>query len=72
MNADVAGIFYDTTSLHREVGEEDERVRRKQGRECPPLRERGRSSEEVNALGISTGDPGTKILAHDEVLPVHA
>ncbi len=43
MNADVDLIFYDTTSLHFEIDEEDERTRKKQGREYGPLRKRGHS-----------------------------
>jgi transposase len=43
MNADVDVIFYDTTSLHFEVDEEDEAVQYKQGRCYEPLRKRGYS-----------------------------
>ncbi len=43
MNADVDLIFYDTTSLHFEVDEEDERTRTKEGRAYAPLRKRGYS-----------------------------
>jgi transposase len=43
MNADVDLIFYDTTSLHFEVDEEDEIVRKKLSREYAPLRKRGHS-----------------------------
>ena len=43
MNADVDLIFYDTTSLHFEVDEEDEVVRRKFGSDYEPLRKRGHS-----------------------------
>jgi Transposase DDE domain len=43
MNADVDLIFYDTTSLHFEVDEEDEQPRTKQGRKYEPLRKRGYS-----------------------------
>jgi hypothetical protein len=43
MNADVDVIFYDTTSLHFEVDEEDEAVQYKQGRRYEPLRKRGYS-----------------------------
>jgi hypothetical protein len=43
MNADVDLIFYDTTSLHFEVDEEDERVLVKRGRAYEPLRKRGHS-----------------------------
>jgi len=47
MKADVDLIFYDTTSLHFEVDEEDELVRQGNelagGREYPPLRKRGLS-----------------------------
>jgi len=43
MNADVDVIFYDTTSLHFEVDEEDEITRRKWDREYEPLRKRGHS-----------------------------
>jgi transposase len=43
MNADVDVIFYDTTSLHFEVDEEDGITRRKGDREYGPLRKRGHS-----------------------------
>ena len=43
MNADVDVIFYDTTSLHFEVDEEDVAELRKQGRAYEPLRKRGHS-----------------------------
>jgi len=43
MNADVDLIFYDTTSLHFEVDEEDEVERDKLSRKHPPLRKRGHS-----------------------------
>jgi len=43
MNADVDLIFYDTTSLHFEVDEEDEAELHKQGRPYEPLRKRGYS-----------------------------
>jgi len=43
MNADVDLIFYDTTSLHFEVDEEDEVVHQKFGRDYAPLRKRGHS-----------------------------
>jgi len=43
MNADVDLIFYDTTSLHFEVDEEDEKTRTKEGRPYEPLRKRGYS-----------------------------
>ena len=43
MNADVDVIFYDTTSLHFEVDEEDEVELHKQGRKYEPLRKRGHS-----------------------------
>jgi transposase len=43
MNADVDVIFYDTTSLHFEVDEQDEAVQYKQGRRYEPLRKRGYS-----------------------------
>jgi len=43
MNADVDLIFYDTTSLHFEVDEEDEIERRRFGRTHKPLRKRGYS-----------------------------
>jgi transposase len=43
MNADVDVIFYDTTSLHFEVDEEDEVELRKFGRTYEPLRKRGHS-----------------------------
>jgi len=43
MNADVDLIFYDTTSLHFEVDEEDEAHLKRQGREYAPLRKRGHS-----------------------------
>jgi len=43
MNADVDLIFYDTTSLHFEVDEEDEPALEGQGGERGPLRKRGHS-----------------------------
>jgi hypothetical protein len=43
MNADVDVIFYDTTSLHFEVDEEDEATLLHHGREYEPLRKRGHS-----------------------------
>jgi hypothetical protein len=43
MNADVDLIFYDTTSLHFEVDEEDDQALRKRGNEYPALRKRGHS-----------------------------
>jgi len=43
MNADVDLIFYDTTSLHFEVDEEDELERKKLSRTYAPLRKRGHS-----------------------------
>jgi Transposase DDE domain len=43
MNADVDLIFYDTTSLHFEVDEEDDHVLHKYGNEYPALRKRGHS-----------------------------
>lgn len=43
MNADVDVIFYDTTSLHFEVDEEDENELHKQGRSYKPQRKRGHS-----------------------------
>ena len=43
MNADVDLIFYDTTSLHFEVDEEDELTRSKEERSYGPLRKRGHS-----------------------------
>jgi len=43
MNADVDLIFYDTTSLHFEIDEEDETVRKKLSREYAPQRKRGHS-----------------------------
>lgn len=43
MNADVDLIFYDTTSLHFEIDEEDELERHRDGRAYPPLRKRGYS-----------------------------
>jgi transposase len=43
MKADVDLIFYDTTSLHFEIDEEDEVHLDKQGRKYPPLRKRGYS-----------------------------
>jgi len=43
MNADVDLIFYDTTSLHFEVDEEDESSQTKDDRSYPPLRKRGYS-----------------------------
>ena len=43
MNADVDLIFYDTTSLHFEVDEEDEATLRGVGGEHLPLRKRGHS-----------------------------
>ena len=41
MNADVDLVFYDTTSLHFEVDEEDEAPLAKGHRHYPPLRKRG-------------------------------
>ena len=41
LNADVDLIFYDTTSLHFEVDDEDEAVQHKFGRDYEPLRKRG-------------------------------
>jgi hypothetical protein len=43
MNADVDLIFYDTTSLHFEVDDEDEVVQIKDDRRYPPQRKRGHS-----------------------------
>jgi len=43
MNADVDLIFYDTTSLHFEVDEEDEVELGKRQRRYPPQRKRGHS-----------------------------
>jgi len=43
MNADVDLVFYDTTSLHFEVDEEDEEEQDKQGRQYEPQRKRGHS-----------------------------
>lgn len=43
MNADVDLIFYDTTSLHFEVDQEDETSQTKQGRTYDPQRKRGHS-----------------------------
>ncbi len=43
LNADVDVIFYDTTSLHFEVDEEDEAEAHKFGRDYEPLRKRGHS-----------------------------
>jgi transposase len=43
MNADVDVIFYDTTSLHFEIDEEDEATQRHHGRDYEPLRKRGYS-----------------------------
>jgi hypothetical protein len=43
MNADVDLIFYDTTSLHFEVDEEDEAHLKQRGRNYVPLRKRGHS-----------------------------
>jgi hypothetical protein len=43
MNADVDVIFYDTTSLHFEVDEEDAATLLHHGREYEPLRKRGHS-----------------------------
>lgn len=43
LNADVDIIFYDTTSLHFEVDEEDDLTLKKQGRDYEPLRKRGYS-----------------------------
>jgi hypothetical protein len=43
MNADVDLIFYDTTSLHFEVDDEDEHATDKEGRSYPALRKRGYS-----------------------------
>jgi transposase len=43
MNADVDVIFYDTTSLHFEVDEEDETGQHKRGRKYEALRKRGHS-----------------------------
>jgi Transposase DDE domain len=43
MNVDVDLIFYDTTSLHFEVDEEDEHPQSKDARVYPPLRQRGYS-----------------------------
>lgn len=43
MTADVDVIFYDTTSLHFEIDEEDEAAQLHHGREYEPLRKRGHS-----------------------------
>jgi hypothetical protein len=43
MNVDVDLIFYDTTSLHFEVDEEDEELLDKFGRDYEPLRKRGKA-----------------------------
>lgn len=43
MNVDVDLIFYDTTSLHFEIDDEDAHPERKDGRAYPPLRQRGYS-----------------------------
>lgn len=43
LNADVDLIFYDTTSLHFEVDDEDDVALQKQGRAYEPLRKRGYS-----------------------------
>jgi transposase len=43
MNADVDVIFYDTTSLHFEIDDEDDQARERDGRTYPPLRKRGYS-----------------------------
>jgi hypothetical protein len=43
MNADVDLIFYDTTSLHFEVDEEDEAALARIGKQYSPLRKRGHS-----------------------------
>jgi hypothetical protein len=43
LNADVDVIFYDTTSLHFEVDEEDAAKLHRKGREYEPLRKRGHS-----------------------------
>jgi transposase len=43
LNADVDVIFYDTTSLHFEIDEEDEIAQPHRGREYEPLRQRGHS-----------------------------
>jgi transposase len=43
MNVDVDLIFYDTTSLHFEVDDEDEHPQTKGSRDYPPLRQRGHS-----------------------------
>lgn len=43
MNADVDVIFYDTTSLHFEIDEEDEATQHHHGRDYAPLRKRGHS-----------------------------
>jgi hypothetical protein len=43
MNADVDLIFYDTTSLHFEVDEEDEVALERRSEAYPPLRKRGHS-----------------------------
>lgn len=43
MNADVDVIFYDTTSLHFEIDEEDEATQHHHGRDYEPLRKRGHS-----------------------------
>lgn len=43
MNVDVDLIFYDTTSLHFEINDEDEAEQTKNDRPYPPLRKRGYS-----------------------------
>lgn len=43
MNSDVDLIFYDTTSLHFEINDEDEAQQTKDGRPYQPLRKRGYS-----------------------------
>jgi transposase len=43
MDADVDVIFYDTTSLHFEIDEEDEATQHHHGRDYEPLRKRGHS-----------------------------
>jgi hypothetical protein len=43
MNADVDLIFYDTTSLHFEIDEEDEVSLKRLGKQYAPLRKRGHS-----------------------------
>jgi transposase len=43
MNADVDLIFYDTTSLHFEIDEEDDKEQQKQARTYSPQRKRGHS-----------------------------